>query len=155
MIKINRKVEYSLMILKHMSEDGSGEKKVTARDICDKYSIPFDTVSKVLQILAKNGILESNKGINGGYVLIKDLKNINYLYLNEIIEGKKYHSDCKQQNCMLLKDCNITGPISNLNKYLQTFFQSLTLDELLNENMIPATKITESLNNKVQTHELN
>ena len=156
MIKISRKVEYSLMILKHMSDNIEGTNKFTARDICDKYSIPFDTASKVLQVLAKNDIVDSNKGINGGYSLKKDLKDINYLYLSEIIEAKKYAQDCQEQKCMLLKDCNISGPVTTLNKYLLAFFKSLTLDELFNENMIPANKIKQNLKqNKVTEHELN
>lgn len=150
MIKINKKVEYSLMVLKHMSSSQSCDQLFTAKEICKLYSIPFDTTSKILQILNRHKIVASTKGINGGYTLSKDLSQINFLFLSEIIEGKKHTKNCSEQNCSLLSTCNITGPITEINKHLFNFFESLTLDKLFSEviNPISTTK-------KVNIHEFN
>lgn len=150
MIKINKKVEYSLMVLKHMGLSQSCDQLFTAKEICELYSIPFDTTSKILQTLNRHKIVASTKGINGGYSLNKDLSKINFLFLSEIIEGKTHTKNCSEQNCSLLSTCNITGPITEINKHLYNFFESLTLDQLFSEVINPI-----NTTNKVNIHEFN
>lgn len=135
MVKISKKLEYSLMVLKFMRERSMDELS-TAREICDNFKIPFDTTAKVMQIMAQQGILRSSQGVYGGYLLQKDLNTLNYLQLAELIEGKKIWNDCEKLQCNLLSTCNITGPIRKLNQYLNYFFQGLSVEELLQENLI-------------------
>lgn len=142
MVKINKKVEYALMVLKFMSDQEESE-LITARDICDKFIIPFDTTAKVMQQMNNVGILHSTKGVKGGYTLKADLDKVSYLQLAELVEGKKVAVDCESANCSLIETCNITKPISRLNKYLMYFFQDLTLkDLLLEKNIGPLDKIS-------------
>lgn len=132
MIKINRKVEYALIVLKHMIDKNCGD-LTTAREICEKFDTPFDTTAKVMQIMASGGILNSLKGVKGGYSLCSDLSNVSYLKLSEMIEGKNFTMDCTGSSCELLGKCNITFPIKRLNEHLAEFFKSLSLKELLKD----------------------
>lgn len=134
MVKINKKVEYALIVLKHFN-DKKDSNLITARQICDLYQTPFDTTSKVMQIMNNHNILKSCQGIKGGYELARPLTQINYLELAEIIEGRKIHKSCDEMNCSLIDSCNITGPIKKLNEYLVYFFQGLTLSELLTDEL--------------------
>ena len=77
MIKINRKVEYALIVLQHLQQS-EPEVFVTARAICDQYHTPFDTTSRVMQIMNQRKILNSQQGTKGGYQLATDLGSINY-----------------------------------------------------------------------------
>jgi Rrf2 family protein len=133
MVKINKKVEYALMALKHMSLKKEGE-LTTAREICDKYHVPFDTTSKVMQQMNNFGMFQSQKGVKGGYTLSINLKNISYLELTELVEGKKSTVDCELIKCNLLDSCNIVSPMKKLNEHLMCFFGGLSLDELLVQN---------------------
>lgn len=118
------------------------EQLVSARDICDKFHIPFDTTAKVMQQMNSAGILHSTKGVKGGYSLLANLENISYLQLAELVEGKKVAADCENINCSLIETCNITRPIKRLNQYLMYFFQDLSLKDLLMDNNIgPMDKI--------------
>ena len=136
MIKINRKVEYALMVLKLMSERPSQE-LTTAREVCDRFKTPFDTTAKVMQLLNLAGILVSVKGVKGGYYLQQDLSELSYLQLAEIIEDKKFTIDCHGGPCELLGSCNISRPIKRLNDYVVSIFSSLTVKELLSEQAVP------------------
>jgi Rrf2 family protein len=144
MIKINRKVEYALMVLKLMKEKELGE-LTTAREVCDKFETPFDTTAKVMQQMNGAGILHSQKGVKGGYTLARDLSDVSYLELVELIEGKSFMMDCHDRGddhgrCDLYHKCNITRPIKRLNDYLMGIFNSLNLNELLAEDNILALK---------------
>lgn len=139
MIKINRKVEYALMVLKLMKEKG-GQDLTTAREVCDRFETPFDTVAKVMQQMNTAGILHSQKGVKGGYTLSRDLSEITYIDLVELIEGKSFMMDCHEGPCDLIHKCNISMPVKRLNDYLLTIFRSLTLNELLAEDNLLALK---------------
>jgi Rrf2 family protein len=143
MIKINRKVEYALMVLKLMKER-SPQDLTTAREVCDLFSTPFDTTSKVMQQLNTAGVLHSHKGVKGGYSLAKDLTSVSYLELVEIIEGKRFMMDCHEGPCDLFHSCNISQPIKRLNDYLITIFSALTVSELLApDNLLALKKLPE------------
>ncbi len=143
MIKINRKIEYALMALKLMKEKNSSD-LTTAREVCDRFETPFDTTSKVMQLMNNCGILLSHKGVKGGYTLAKDLSHISYMELVELIEGKSFMMDCHEGPCDLFHKCNITQPIKRLNDYLITIFNSISLNELLAEdNLLALKKIPE------------
>lgn len=139
MIKINRKVEYALMVLKLMKEKGS-DHLTTAREVCDKYELPFDTTAKVMQLMNGASILHSQKGVKGGYTLARDLNEISYLELVELIEGKSFMMDCHEGPCDLINKCNITQPIKRLNDYLITIFNSISVSELLAPDNLLALK---------------
>jgi Rrf2 family protein len=148
MIKINRKVEYALMVLKAMKDSGNTE-LLTAREVCDEYQTPFDTTAKVMQQMNTAGILTSHKGVKGGYSLAKDLSQVSYFDLVELIEGKSFMMDCHRMDgpetpCELMQTCNITQPIKRLNDYLITIFQALSVGELLSEdNRLALKKLPE------------
>jgi Rrf2 family protein len=141
MIKINRKVEYALMVLKLMKEKGLSE-LTTAREVCDRYDLPFDTTAKVMQQMNGAEILHSHKGVKGGYTLARDLTSISYIELAELIEGKSFMMDCHEGPCDLIHTCNISQPIKRLNDYLINIFSSLTIHELLADDNLLALKRT-------------
>jgi Rrf2 family protein len=132
MLKINKKVEYALMALKHIaSRDDS--KLISARELCDHFKTPFDTTAKVLQIMNTHGILSSVKGIKGGYALARPLSQVSTMELIRIVEGDEGEIFCQGHNglCDLYRACNIVGPMDQLNRMVRSYLDNLTLQELL------------------------
>lgn len=147
MIKINRKVEYALMVLRLMKSKGLQE-LTTAREVCDKFQTPFDTTAKVMQLMNGAGLLHSQKGVKGGYTLAHDLSTVSYVDLVQLIEGKSFMMDCHDQGrgtaCELIGSCNIAQPIRRLNDYIVNIFSSVSLNELLaDDNLLALKKLPE------------
>lgn len=139
MLRINKKVEYALMALKFMATKEAGD-LTSAREICEAFKAPFDTTAKVLQIMNSNGLLNSVKGIRGGYHLEKDLDEITYMQLARMVEGKndlQFCQNSKGELCELYESCNIASPMESLNKKLNSYLENLTLKELLFEGKDP------------------
>ncbi|MGB0453588.1 MAG: RrF2 family transcriptional regulator [Bacteriovoracaceae bacterium] len=133
MIKLSKKIEYSLMALKYMSSKPEGH-LVTVREICDDLKIPFDTVSKVMQNLNNNDLLSSVKGTRGGYTIVKDLRKVSFSDLSEIVEGKKNTMSCltsKGTLCELHDHCNVIGPIDHLSRKVAELLSKLSIQEIL------------------------
>lgn len=143
MNKINRKLEYALMALKHMSQKIPGE-LTSAKEVSDSFHTPFDATARVMQQMAqKGGILRAEYGANGGYQITKDLAKVSIHDLVEIIEGPTALVKClhKEEPCEIQKTCNIVSPITNLNLKLTEFYKSVSLKDLLVERAaMPAKK---------------
>ena len=136
MIKVNKKTEYALMALKYMAdkENQENDELTTARELCDHFGSPFDTMSKVLQVMNTKGILNSTKGINGGYQLNTPLNEISFKDLTKTIEGKNFEeSFCVNSKglCELHETCNVAGPLERLNQKIQNYLTTITLQDLL------------------------
>lgn len=138
MLKINKKVEYALMALKFMADkarhSSDGSALTSAREVCDEFNTPFDTTAKVMQLMNNQDILRSTKGIKGGYSLNKNLNDITYMELVRLIEGKEHIGrvcEGKQGTCELYGKCNIATPVEKLNRKLNQFLETLTLEDLL------------------------
>lgn len=136
LLKINKKVEYALMALKYMAKKPT--ELTSAREICDEFKIPFDTISKVLQQLNNHFILKSIKGIHGGYLMDKDLAEINLLQIINIVENKlEMNSLCDSNSgpCELSLKCNIKGPLVKLQFLVNEYLMNLSLNKLFEENI--------------------
>ena len=135
MFKLSRKVEYALMALNYLHQN---KNRSSVRDICNHLQVPFDTVSKVLQILNAHSIVGAEKGINGGYFLKDSLQNINLYDFCQLIEPKPIMRQChhmtegtQEPACELMENCNITSALFTFNSLVANFLKQITLLELL------------------------
>ena len=143
MNRLNRKVEYALMALKVMAQKRQGE-LTSAKEIVEQTGCPFDATARVLQLMVQRGILRSEQGAHGGYVLIRDLGKISFFDLNELILGPMAVAKCLHapSECELTGTCNIMSPVAALNRRLAEFYQGLSVGELLRvrERVPPAVQ---------------
>ncbi len=133
MFKINRKLEYALISLRHMSAKAPGQ-LTSAKEICDIYHSPFDPTSRVLQVLAQHEIVRAEQGAYGGYQILKDLSKITLYDLTEIIEGPLQIVNCFHGNyshCDITSSCNVISPMLNLNERIAAFFKTINVKELI------------------------
>src|SRR6185503_16974991 len=75
MLRLTKKADYGLMALKYLAEHPE-EASLSARDIASAYHIPPQLLAKILQLLARQGLLQSHAGMNGGYSLTRDPRDI-------------------------------------------------------------------------------
>lgn len=132
MNKLNRKIEYALISLRHMSQKRPGE-LTTAKEIVDIYKSPFDATSRVLQILVQKQVLRSVQGAQGGYQIIKDLSRYSLHDLITILLGPVGVTRCmsSREQCEMQQNCNISGPLHVLNQKLIEFYQSINIRDLI------------------------
>lgn len=133
MNKMNKKMEYALMALRLISHKPAGD-LTTAKEISEQIHIPFEVTARVLQALSSRGLLKAEYGVGGGYSLARSLSEVSIHDLSEMLEGHTIITKClgHDEPCEISKTCNITTPINNLNKKVQSFYKSLTLHEVLN-----------------------
>ena len=134
MFKLTKKVEYGLIAVKHIAAEGK-KGPCSAKEISKKYKIPYDLLSKVLQILKNDKILASVQGIKGGYVLAKRPGNIRLSTIFNSIEGTNYILDCGLHKdpgaCKLYKTCIISHPLQKIQRSIFEYFNRTKLSEIV------------------------
>ncbi len=143
MFKLNRKIEYALIALKHLSNKRPGEIS-TAKEIADTYGCSFDTIARILQTLTQKSWLQSSQGVTGGYLLIKDLAKLSFYDLSVTLLGPMKLVRCLSSTCRIKHNCNIIHPTHNLNQHLIHFYQSLSLQNLIAGEPLSLNTISET-----------
>ncbi|EQB40664.1 Rrf2 family transcriptional regulator [Sulfurimonas hongkongensis] len=130
---ITRASEYAILSLIVLTKATS---PMDSETLSKQLSIPKSFLAKILQALAKKGILKSYKGVNGGFMLNKDAKDINMLEIMSAVEGKAPTvfdcspsiQDCPSDKAQL---CSIWPFLNKLQGKIDTFLADLSLDDIL------------------------
>jgi len=130
---LTRASEYALLSLDVLRNSTA---PLGAEQLANELSIPKSFLAKILQGLAKKGILESRKGAHGGFLLAKPIEEIS---INEIIfaaEGKKpVVFDCTSylETCPngIIGTCAISPFLSNFQSKIDDFLDGLMLSDIL------------------------
>ena len=130
MLKLTRKLEYSLIALSHMQQKDENELSTT-KEIAEKFAIPQEILAKTLQQLAKLEIIHAVQGPYGGYKVIESLDKLSFLEFIEKMEGPQGLVECTtDSDCSLVDVCNIRQPIKIINNNLKTMFNNILLSEI-------------------------
>jgi Rrf2 family transcriptional regulator, nitric oxide-sensitive transcriptional repressor len=133
MNKIHRKVEYALISLKHMKQKQPGQ-LTTVKEICRAYGCSFDATSRVLQMMVQKGLLKSEQGAQGGYLILRDLKSVSLLELIEMVVGPISVVKCLDTGkgeCEMENRCNVIAPLADLNQRIISFYRGINIDDML------------------------
>jgi Rrf2 family protein len=132
MLKLNKKVEYALIVLLDLGERISVN-AITTKELAQQYHMPYDLLGKVLQVLSKKSLIESVQGVKGGYKMTKSLSDISVQDVIEAVEGPISLTPCiaaDHINCEQQKNCNIKTPMILVQNELVAFFRDISLDKL-------------------------
>jgi len=134
MVRLSKKVEYGLIALRHMAARPAGEIS-TAKEVADRYGVPFDLLAKVLQRLGKAGLITSHQGMRGGYSLAKDPREIPVSMIIHAIEGSApVITQCLAdgpQSCEVFEACTIKSPMTKVQANIERAFTNMTLSEIV------------------------
>lgn len=86
--------KYGIRAVIYLALNNAEEKKIGIKEISTELNIPTPFLGKILQMLAKNKLLISTKGPNGGFGLGRPANKITLLNIIEIIDGLGLFEDC-------------------------------------------------------------
>ena len=132
---ITKASEYAILSLIVLSNASSPKDSET---LSKELFISKSFLAKILQAMARNDILKSYKGANGGFVLNKDPKEISILSIVRSVEGKtpsvfecsSNMNDCPSDKASI---CSIWPMLNRLQLNIDNFLANLTLGDILEE----------------------
>ena len=86
MLRLSKKADYALIAMKHLAIRPDAA-SASAREIAEQYDIPVELMAKVLQRLARRGLLTSHQGTRGGYTLSRSKRSISVADIIQAIDG--------------------------------------------------------------------
>ena len=128
-----KKSEYAMLALVAIAKS---KEPVNADYLSTKLNIPRPFLAKILQSLAKDNILNSYKGVKGGFTLKKPEDSITIMEITKIVEQKDpavfectaNESFCFTTSC---QSCTVFPVLNNLQIKINDFLQNLTLKDIL------------------------
>lgn len=138
MLKLTKKADYGLIALRHLCTAAVGPKSsTTAKDIADAYGIPLPLLSKVLQKLARGGLLISEQGTHGGYRLARDPALISTLEVIRAIDGPIILTRCftEHQGCDQNDLCPVREPLRKVHEGILGLLSNISLADLSSDDM--------------------
>ena len=128
---IRRNTDYALRAAVDLAgRFGAGP--VGTKELALKGKIPYQLACKLMQKLHKAGLVKSEMGPDGGFMLSKEPAEITVREVVEAIQGPLSLSGClfKKNFCSLSKNCPIDSELGNLQKKINGYLDGLTLDRL-------------------------
>ncbi|AEL23976.1 RrF2 family transcriptional regulator [Cyclobacterium marinum] len=98
--------EYGIRAVIYIWSKSADGVKLGVKDICKEIDTPEFFTAKILQSLAKQNLISSTKGPNGGFYISKEQENMKLLAVVEAIDGDKLFRGCG----LGLKHCNENHP---------------------------------------------
>jgi Rrf2 family protein len=145
-LKLTKKADYGLIALRHLaaakdSSGAAGKGTASAKDISEAYRIPLPLLSKVLQKLARAGVLVSEQGTNGGYKLARDPGEISTLEVIRTIDGPIILTHCftehdRQVQCTQSDLCPVREPLRKVHEGILRLLSSISVADLSHDEML-------------------
>ena len=135
MLKLSKKADYGLIAMKHLALQSSGETS-SAADIAEAYGISAPLMAKVLQKLAKGGLVAARHGSSGGYSLAKNPAEISALEVINAIDGPLFITSCftSRGECTQTPTCTVREPLRRVNDNILRVLSTLTISQLIEDN---------------------
>ena len=112
MLRLSKKTDYALISLTYVAS--LGDRPASAREIAERHDIPVELLAKVLQRLVQRGVLRSQQGIHGGYLLARPADTVTVAEVVEAIDGPLQLTVCgtTDERCEQFSKCNIRDPLA-------------------------------------------
>jgi FeS assembly SUF system regulator len=138
MLRLSKKADYALMAMKHLASNDTAS--TSARAIAEEYNIPLELMAKVLQRLARRGLLASHQGTRGGYTLSKAPAAISVADIIQAIDGPLTVTACStdDEQCEQFKSCNVRDPLWRIKDRIITALETVSLAEISSEVPLPS-----------------
>ena len=138
MLRLSKKADYALMAMKHLALRGDRGSS-SAREIAEQYDIPIELMAKVLQLLARRGLLTSHQGTRGGYRLARGASAISVADIIQAIDGPLTVTACStgDENCGQYAKCSVRDPLWKIRERILEALQACSITELARDTNAP------------------
>ncbi len=110
---------------------GFPDKQVSARKIASELDVSEAHLAKVLQRLARHGLLNSARGPKGGFSLARSYSNISLLDIYESVEGPMADDHCfRTIRACNGKRCIFGGLLVDVSKQVRDYLAKTRLPDL-------------------------
>jgi Rrf2 family protein len=137
MLRLSKKADYALIAMKHLAIRPDAA-SASAREIAEQYDIPVELMAKVLQRLARRGLVTSHQGTRGGYRLSRPASIISAADIIQAIDGPLTVTACstEAENCDQYAKCSVRDPLWRIRERIVSALATCSLQEMSSDEAV-------------------
>jgi len=131
MIRITRETDYGIVLMTTMARDANPP--YSAATLAKQRGLPLPMVSKILKVLARAGLLLSQRGALGGYSLARQPEEITAADIIDALEGPIAITECSVADlhaCLHEENCVVSGHWHRINGAIREALKNISLLDL-------------------------
>jgi Rrf2 family protein len=142
MIRFSRMADYGVLLLGHFARHEQGDALASAAELAETYHMPRPAVANLLKAFSKAGLLESRRGLHGGYRLARPASGISLLDVLTAIDGPVQLIDCAVEDaqnpgCGYEDVCPSRSPMRSVHRRIIALLEGISLAELMHTHVPP------------------
>jgi len=135
-MKISAQEEYGLRCLLQLARAEAHGESLTLGQIAVLEGISVANAGKLMWILNKAGLVQSQRGTKGGYRLSRPASDIHLNEVISVLDDERVETHCKSyagilESCVHTGDCGIRPVIVELHQIVDNALSEITLSQLL------------------------
>jgi len=136
MIRFSKMADYGVLLLGHLArQDGH---MASASELAESAHMPRPVVANLLKSFREAGLLESRRGLHGGYVLVRAADDITLLDVLSAVDGPVQLTDCAVADlptqCDYEDVCLSRSPMKSVHERIVDLLRATTLRELMTDH---------------------
>ncbi|HAS78986.1 MAG TPA: Rrf2 family transcriptional regulator [Ruminococcus sp.] len=132
-MKISTKGRYALRMMVDLAQH-SNEGFISLKDIAERQNISKKYLEQIVPLLNKSGVLRTNRGYQGGYMLAQPPEKYTVGNILRITEGNLSVVSCLEQEpnlCPRQDECMTLYIWQGLNDVIAKYLDSITIQDIL------------------------
>lgn len=133
-MKLTRAGDYGIQGMLHLASLPKGQDAFVA-EIAKRCDIPSSFLAKIFQSLSRAGLVRSQRGVKGGFILTRPADQITILDIIESVEGPINLNRClrDEKACSKHNQCAAYNVFEEAQMKLMEVFEKYSLIELVNK----------------------
>ncbi len=132
-VKLTKHTDYAFRVLIYLAAKETDQLS-TIKEVTAAFDISRDHVMKIVQKLAKAGLIESIRGKQGGMKLGRAKEEINLRDVVSLMEVTLLPVNCDEPVCMIRQGCRLTGILFEAQEMFLAHVGQYTLADMVLPN---------------------
>jgi FeS assembly SUF system regulator len=130
MLRISKLTDYATVLMAELARQ-PGE-CLPARQLAEQTHLELPTVSKVLKSLGRAGLVQSVRGVKGGYCLASEPESVSVAAVVRAMEGPIALTECALEAglCSHEPNCQLRGNWQRIGVAVETALEALSVADL-------------------------
>ena len=132
-MQLKKYTDYGLRGLMYLAAK-EDTKRATIDELSGIFNVPRNHLNKVVHQLGKEGLIETRRGKNGGFLLAIKPSDIRLDKVIRRLEGDEYWVDCHKPECAIFPVCELKHVINQGKETFYDFLAGYTLASLVSND---------------------
>jgi Rrf2 family protein len=130
-VELSSRLEYALVALLEIAKNRDRGTPLKVNEIAASQSLPERYLDQIFTALKRQGIISSQRGMKGGYLLAKELWEISLLDIVIAIEGSGNQKKADSTTSSTLEKTVIVQTFDGIKDSMNEILQGYTLQDLV------------------------